>query len=357
MTLLRTPGTVDAAAQPRQALSRWLKPIIGVAVSALFLWLAFRSLSLEETWRAISGISWSFVPWAVLSLGIGYSARILRWWVMLRPSAPDLRVREAAGPFLVSIAANNVLPLRMGDVLRLFAFAGRPGLEAGRVGGTLLIERLLDLFVLLAIFAIVLPLVPVGQIGEGMVTLASWAAGMGAAVVGCLFLLPTMERLVLSRIRNLDVVQRSSITRKAFDVVAMIVETIVRLGRPTKLLALIGLSIVAWIFEGGVFIVSAHATSVPLGIGPAFFVLAVATLSTLLPSSPGYIGTFHFFAIQSAVAFGAMEADAAAFAVLAHLLLWLPTTLAGFAVFAVTSLRSGQGRPGALPASASRSNH
>jgi uncharacterized membrane protein YbhN (UPF0104 family) len=189
-----------------------------------------------------------------------------------------------------------------------------------------------------------------------MVTLASWAAVLGAAAVAALFLLPIIERLVLSRIRTATVVQHSSLAQKAFGIVSMIVETIVRLGRPINLLALIGLSIIVWIFEGGVFIIAAKAADVPLGLGAAFFALAVSTLSTLLPSSPGYIGTFHFFAIQSAIAFGAMEASAAAFAVLAHLLLWLPTTLAGSIIFAVSSLYSGRQIPSPTPISASRSN-
>ncbi len=346
----------SASSRTSSAFSRWLKPVIGLGVSAFFLWLALRRLSVDETWQAITGTTWSLIPWAVLSLGVGYGARIVRWWMMLRPAAPELRIKEVGGPFLVSIAANNVLPLRMGDVLRLFAFSGRQGLEAGRIGGTLVVERLLDLFALLAIFAIALPLAATGEISRTMTRLASWAAVAGAVAVSGVFLLPLIERLVLSRIRHLDAVQRSSLARRAFGIVSMLVDTIVRLGRPFTVLALIALSAVVWAFEGGVFIIAAKATSVPLGTGPAFFALAVATLSTLLPSSPGYIGTFHFFAIQSAIAFGAAEANAAAFAVLAHLLLWVPTTFAGLVVFVAGSFKSGQRQLGVIAPSPARSD-
>ena len=71
---------------------------------------------------------------------------------MLRAGAPDLAWSHTGRIFLMGIAANNVLPLRAGDVFRLFAFRNQPGLEPSRVGGTLIVERLLDLVALLADF-------------------------------------------------------------------------------------------------------------------------------------------------------------------------------------------------------------
>ncbi len=59
------------------------------------------------------------------------------------------------------------------------------------------------------------------------------------------------------------------------------------------------------------------------------FALSTGALATLLPSSPGYVGTFDYFAILGITAYGASRAAAAAFALLVHFLLWLPPTVVG----------------------------
>lgn len=147
---------------------------------------------------------------------------------------------------------------------------------------------------------------------------------------------------------------RSALAGKVFGVIFLVVDTLRQLSRPGRAVSLVILSALVWVLEGGVFISATHAAGVPLDLAGAFFALSTATLSTLLPSSPGYLGTFHFFAMQAAIAFGAAPASAAAFAILVHLMLWAPTTVAGFIVFAAGSLRSGRNQSAVestLPAS------
>jgi glycosyltransferase 2 family protein len=73
--------------------------------------------------------------------------------------------------------------------------------------------------------------------------------------------------------------------------------------------------------------------------------LAAATLATLLPSSPGYVGTFDYFATLGLTAYRSPAAGATAFALLTHLVLWLPITLAGLLTLL---LSRGESRPPTL---------
>ena len=57
--------------------------------------------------------------------------------------------------------------------------------------------------------------------------------------------------------------------------------------------------------------------------------IVVFALATMIPSSPGYVGTFDYFAVQGLTAFGASHVVALTFALLVHLLLWLPVTIVG----------------------------
>jgi hypothetical protein len=94
----------------------------------------------------------------------------------------------------------------------------------------------------------------------------------------------------------------------------------------------VGISVVAWMMEGAVFAFTLWSLNIPVAWPAAWLALAAATLATLLPSSPGYVGTFDYFASLGLTAYGAGRSAAAAFAVLAHLIIWLPVTFAGFAV-------------------------
>jgi len=341
------------AVEPRPAGSRLAgaaKILVGFAVTGLFLWLLLGRLSLAEIGAALAAADLSLLPLALVSLALGYAARITRWWLMLRPAAPELSWGRAAGPFLVSIAVNNVAPLRAGDVLRLFAFRGNPALGPVRVLATVVVERVLDLSALLVVFFLVLPFVPEGRMPEGMLRMASLVAGLGAAAALGLFLFPTLGARLIALVGASKLGQQSGLVRRLLGVAETLVESLRSLaGR--RLAGILLLTAVAWVLEGGVFVAAASALGVAGGLPAAFFALATATLATLLPSSPGYVGTFHFFAAQAAIAFGTAAGAAAAFAVAAHLVLWGATTLAGLvaALLMLASRRAGLGLPPASP--------
>jgi hypothetical protein len=68
--------------------------------------------------------------------------------------------------------------------------------------------------------------------------------------------------------------------------------------------------------------------------GP-WFALAMGSLATLLPSTPGYVGTFDYFTLMGLNLYGAEREVAAVFALMVHIILWLPVTLAGAIAFSV----------------------
>ena len=331
---------IDTSTSPNRA-RRWISLIVGTAVTVFFVWLIVRRLSLDELARSFVALHFRLLPLALAGLAVGYAARITRWWVMLRGGAPALAWLHTGRIFLLGTAVNNVLPLRAGDVFRMFAFRNQPGLEPSRIGGTLIAERLLDLVALLAIFVIVLPFVPAGHSMGPLTTIASWAAALALLALIGVIALPSFERQVLGRLTGTPWIRSSPLLVESLAAASALVNAITQLGTPRRFAAIVFLSAVAWVFEGSVFFIAAIASGVPGRPLAAFFALAAATLATLFPSSPGYIGTFDFFAMQALIVFGASAGTAALFAITAHLLLWLPTTLAGFACFIWLVLRGG----------------
>jgi uncharacterized protein (TIRG00374 family) len=314
-----------------------VRAVLGLVVTAAFLLLVSQRVPADALGRLASA-QWLYTVPALLCLAAAYLLRILRWRHMLESSMADIPYTDAASPYLISIAANNVLPFRAGDILRMFAFRHHRGGDAGAVGGTLVVERILDLLVLLVILTTVLFFMPSREMAI-LSSLAFWSGVLAVAGLMCLFSIPLIRRIVLSVFAG--PLQRDPPgllgTLAAFGLSVM--DSILALGTSRRLAVLAGLSILAWICEGGVFLFVAQAVGIEGGWRVAYLTLAVATLSTLIPSSPGYVGTFHFFAMQAAIFLGNLEAEAALFAIATHLMLWLPTTLAGALAFAWRSLR------------------
>jgi uncharacterized protein (TIRG00374 family) len=282
----------------------------------------------------------------VLALAADMAARITRWWWMLRPIRPDHSWRACARPFLASLAVNNTVPLRAGDVLRVVGFQRTLQTPTAHIAGTLLLERMLDLLVLLLILFLSLSGTP-GVFPRTFLILAQLAGVLCLGALIALTLVPgAIARFVQHLIGRLS--GGRSWANSVNHLVVQLTDSLALLRSPSRALRLLGASAVAWMLEGAVFICVLQSLHVRVSWSAAWLSLSGATLATLLPSSPGYVGTFDYFASLGLRAHGAGYSVAAAYALLAHLVLWLPVTLAGFGALLWARwprLSSGVGSP------------
>lgn len=316
-------------AQMRSALDRSFKLAAGILVTVFFLWLLLRNLDLDAFKSAFSNLDSRFILLALAFLATGYFVRIARWWWMLRVLEPGLRLSTCVWPFITSIAVNNVLPLRAGDALRIFGFRTQLRSPAMRIAGTLVVERLFDLLALLTFFFVGLMGLPPGTFPATFVKLATWLAGSSLALLFVFILLSQKFELLLQWITHRPFFIRRGWADRIQRPGTHFIESLALLRSPSRVLSLLCFSIVTWACEGAVFATVAHALGSSAGAIAPWFSLATGTLATLLPSSPGYVGTFDYFAMQGLVAYGASSETAAAFALTVHAVLWLPLTVAG----------------------------
>jgi uncharacterized protein (TIRG00374 family) len=296
-------------------------------VAALFVGLAFRRVSPGEVLAVLRSARWAPIALALVALAAGFTVRIVRWWQMLRVLEPSLPLRACVRPFLVSIAVNNTLPLRVGDVVRAVGFRSALRASPMAVVGTLLVERLLDVVVLLALlFAGIMAL------GRSVIPRPFLIAGisvglMAAAGLLALVLAPTWLRSIAHRVVSRLPSPRwqprlGALVDQLFDSLAIV-------RPPRRTLALVSITALAWALEGAAYACVAWSLRADgSGFAP-WFALATGTLATMIPSSPGYVGTFDFFAVRGLTAFGTSHVVALGVALLVHLLLWLPVTIVG----------------------------
>ena len=323
------------------AAGRRLRLALGLAITALFLWLLARGLDLQALGQAFAGLSPAPLLAALGCMAAAAVLRIARWWMLLRALEPSLPLTACVRPFLAGVAVNNVLPFRAGDALRVLGFRRQLRSPAMRVLGTVIIERVLDVLVVSGIFFLGVMGLPQGAMPPGFVAAAAWLAGAGVvAILACILFLPLWQRL------------QGRLPGRRFWAGRPWAGTLARHGAnlsgalslarsAPRLAVLLAGSALIWACEGAAFMVVAAALQAGVApLGP-WLSLSAGNLATSIPSAPGYIGTFDYFAAQGLMAYQAAPEVAAALALTIHAL-WIPLTVVGLLCLL----------PGAAPASA-----
>jgi uncharacterized protein (TIRG00374 family) len=308
-------------------LKKAFRLLVGFAIAGLFIWLIFRQLSIAEIKSAFEDANIPLLTLAVVAFFVGYFCRIERWRLMLIKENPSLAWSDCAGPLMASVAANNILPFRAGDLLRAFAFKRRLGVSAATSVTTLVVERLLDLLMLvfllgIALFQFGMELSKIAGVGGSFLIIA------GAAILVILNFPSLFKPItvwlcrVISRFSPKLGGKLSSEFQKVFTALE-------HTSQGHMMLRLLVWSLLAWIAEGFVFwFVAISLPSITNDLA-AWLALSLGTLATIIPGTPGYVGTFDYFTSQAMAALGNSQASSTAFAFLVHVVLWLPPLIAG----------------------------
>jgi uncharacterized protein (TIRG00374 family) len=305
--------------------------VVGLPLSAFFLWLAFRKADVPEVWSVLTGADIGFVALAVAAMAGVYAGQAIRWRAIARtPSVSTIKFEEMV---VSGVAVNNVLPGRIGDLLRARWLQVAARMPAGRALATVFVDRCFDVLALVVFLAISLPFV------AGAEWLRRIAVG-GVALLVVLGLVLLAARMY-TRHRARDRRSRRSLVRRiARDTIEGLADPI----GPVRSLVLAAVSLTTWAtWALGAWFV-ARAVGVELSPLEAVFATAVINLGVAIPSSPGFIGTYQWLGVSALALFNVGTDAALAFAILLHAVWYVPTMLVGGALLLRRTVRS-MGRP------------
>lgn len=305
------------------------KTVPGLLVSAFFLWYTFKGISFAQ----IRSLHLARPVWILGVLGFtlaSYTLRCVRWTQMMHGTGARFGV--CARVLMTSLAANNILPFRIGDVIRIFTYSGDLGAAPSAILSTVILEKLLDIFILVLLF--------VSFMGPGVSPHSRQVAEslLAISVIGLLVLLLGARTLEAPLLKLFARLPQNPTLKKIEHSLLLALECIRDIGLFGSLLLLIQSAII-WTCEGMIFVSAAHLVGLVTDpIGP-WQAVSVANLSYLIPSSPGAIGTFEWAVKTSLVSHGAQESQAAVFGLALHAWLLLSVTGAGGIVFLIHRFR------------------
>lgn len=313
-----------------------LKMVPGLLISAFFLWWTFRGFDMADL-AAVRFVAPGWIVGVLVFTLAGYTFRCLRAWWMLR--SVNARFSACSRIFLTSLAANNILPLRIGDVMRVFTYAPDVNATPSMVLSTVILEKLLDVFSLAALFVITMHggrAISPKLRGGAEIGLAISAAGLLVLVFGAHTLQEPVRRMAAK--------SGNKFVKKIEHWLLLAMECIEKIGVGGTLL-LVVFSFVAWTFEGLIYVSAAKLVALKTdAIGP-WQAVSQANLSFLIPSSPGGIGPFEWACKDALVRHGSMPAAAGLFGLLIHAWLFVAITGVGGAMFLAHRLHRVRRKP------------
>jgi uncharacterized protein (TIRG00374 family) len=300
----------------------WLGILISLVCLALVLW----RIDYREVVEALGQANYLWLVPAVVPFAGTIASKVLRWQLLFPGDHSRIRRTKLLSALMISYALNTILPARLGELARVYVIGESENLSKSLALSTVVVEKVLDVLTLLLFLVLLLP----------FVALPTWiqqSVMLLAPVFVVLFLL--ILALAYQRKRTLalahsilDRVPRLSAERLLSSVDSALSGFDV-LGSVRTNLVLWGWSIAVWITSGLFMLLVMFAFRLDAPPAAAFLLLCVTSLGMTVPSSPGYIGVYHWLVVSTLQIFGVDRALALSFAFALHALTFVPLTLIG----------------------------
>jgi hypothetical protein len=302
--------------------------LLGLAVSAGALYLAGRRVDPGAVGLALSQAR---VGPLLATLGTGALAYVLlgvRSRILFAPVA-KFRLSDHVRGHLVAFCGNALLPLRLGELMRIDFLARTGGVRHSACVGGLVVERLLDLAFMLGCLAASLPLTTgaLGSTGAAAVTGAVVAAGLSGLVL--------LRRYGDPALRALSAVGARLGPRIAAGLVpraTAFLDGLSGLSSTRRLLAIAGLTVLRWSVAFVTIRLWLSAFDVELAFYAPVLLLAALAFGTALPAATAFVGTFHAALAGGLLILGLDESRALSVAIAAHAFATLPWLAVGLFV-------------------------
>ncbi len=319
--------------------------LLGLGISALAFWWALPADGLRSLPGYLASARLGTLCLAVLVATLTFPLRALRWRVLLRAEVGE-RVPMGAVWHATAIGfmANNILPFRLGEVIRAYAVGRLGGPRFPAAIASIAVERVFDALTVVGLFAFVLTGMglpaditiggkPAAELVQ-IIGIAGLAALMAAA--GAAFYPDAAERLLRRALPWPKLADRLAAPLRGFAHGLQVLHD-------PKRIALIALGSVAlWTVNAWSFALALQSFGLPSDLGTAILVQTCVVFGVALPSTPGFAGVFEGGFKAAALLLGLPQTAVFAAAITYHVLSFIPITLLGAWSLSRTGLTLGE---------------
>lgn len=301
--------------------------ILGLAISIFFLIIAFQGLHLSEVWEYIQGANLPLLLLAAVWFFPSVIVISMRWQYLLR-GTKEVSLKTLFELVSISYMGNNVYPLRGGEMLRIVLLQRSDGIPIVKSSVVVILERIFDGIVMLTFVVVAIALLDIES--PELQAIADIGTPLFVLALAVFFVLAFQPNLL----RRVAEFFSRFLPGKLREIVLKLTEDVVTaldsLRSPADLAKTVITSYLSWILEATVYWMVAFAFNLHTPFAAMLLVIGVINLAGLIPASPGGFGIFEYMTVLALGAIGYEKTQVTAFAVVAHIVIWLPVTVLGF---------------------------
>lgn len=299
--------------------------VVAMLLSFASLAWVLQDFEPEKLWPEIRAMKWNWVAAAVIFDILVYFLQGWRWSLLLRPVA-NIPYGQSIRAIYVGLFANEILPLRTGEVIRCYLQARWSGLPFTVTLSSAIIERVFDGFWLLFCWGLTAQVVRLPDIyntlGKGLLVVVIIGAGLISAAMFARH--QTREAFANNRyLSKLNV----------------LLEDLHIIGHSRYLYISALASLPYLLLQVMPIYALAHGYGIPLTLGQGFALMVILRLISVVPQAPGNLGTFQAAAVFGLILFGVDDSLARRFSFVMWAVITLPLLIVGFIALAITGLK------------------
>ncbi|MDR2427096.1 MAG: flippase-like domain-containing protein [Endomicrobium sp.] len=282
----------------------FLKILIGCLFSAVLIFLTLRQVNFNESFELIKNANYYILLPGIILYALTYVLRSIRYYFILLP-VKSTTVLQNFPYMMLGFFMNNIIPLRIGELIRAKVTGERLQISRSSTFGTIVIERLIDVIIFVLFFFIIMAVLPF----PGFIKKSFYISGaVFGAVLLVLFLISKNET------KAVDIISKIPMPQKIKDISVKLLGKfaggLIILRKPKAFSAVLILSVLIWITESLFLVLTASSCGINISVLGGIFVVIIIGIGAIIPTAPGYIGAFEFMGVAALSALS-VEKDAA----------------------------------------------
>jgi uncharacterized protein (TIRG00374 family) len=300
--------------------------VISLAISGIAIFWLIQRVNLREVEQAMKQINYFCWFSAALIYLLGFLPRGLRWQLMLS-TIKKVSLADSTQIVALGYAANNVLPFRLGEVVRAYIMGNKNNISKITCLASIATERVIDGIVLVSLLG--LSMIFLSVTIQSAEALKHILFTCGAIFLSAVFIMV----LVLIFSEKALQIGKSFFGHIGVEILEKLIHSLSFLRTKKILFNIVLLSIIVWLIEGAMFVLILWEMGLRNPVTGGYFCMGIVNMGILLPSAPGYVGVYQAASVFAFLALGYSESAGLAYGLLVHIAQYIPITIIGGFIF------------------------
>jgi uncharacterized protein (TIRG00374 family) len=268
----------------------FFKILTGICISITFIWLTLQQIDIKRSFELIAGVKYFALIPGVLVYVFTYILRSMRYYYILLP-LKKTKVFDNFPYTVIGFFANNIVPLRFGELIRAKIMSERLCVSCSSVLATIVIERLFDVIMFVLFFFLIVMVMSFPEFIKKSFYILTVVFFICLTMLYIMLTHKNKALKVLSKIPISSIVESLTVFLNRFTGGLLVLK------KPSILMKSFIFSGILWITEALFVVIVAYACGIDISILGGIFTIIIIGIGGIIPTAPGYFGAFELMGV------------------------------------------------------------